>query len=118
MKELDFLPTEYKPDASTRNKKEGRYLMPHPLIKKLFFEMTVEITEEHEKVSVKLIRLVSANKSIFRNVTRYATFEDTESIRECFWYPGEEVIQYQRVDFEEIAQGNYYSHLYHLTPKS
>lgn len=113
MKEPYFCPLEFKPDTTTRDCIEGRYLIPHPLIRRYFFEVMVTIIEEHEKVSIKLVCLVSANKAIFRNVTRFLTWDDCEMVRQSFWYPGEEVIQYQKVDYDEIAQGNYYSHLYH-----
>ena len=116
MKEIDFLPLEFKPDKDTRDKIEGRYLINHPLIKRYFFEVIVTITESEEKVSIKLVCLVSANKAIFRNVTRFPTWDDCQMVRDSFWYPGEEVIQKQQVNFEEIEEGNYYSHLYHLLP--
>ena len=116
MKEPDFCPLEFKPDADTRDRIEGRYLIPHPLIKRYFFEVLVDITSEHEKVSIKLVCLVSANKAIFRNITRFLTWDDCEMVRGSFWYPGEEVIQIQRVNYDEIQSGNYYSHLLHLLP--
>lgn len=116
MKKISLLPIEYKPDPSTRNKVEGRYLIPHPLIKKYFFEVEVQASVIQENISIKLVCLISVNKAIFRSVPRFCTWDDCQMIRDSFWEQDDAVMQIQGVNFEEMKAGNYYSHLYHMLP--
>ena len=112
MKNISLLPTEFK--AKDKDKAAGSYLLEHPFIKKYFIAIEVFDEPDQERVSITLVCLVSATKKLFRNVTRYPTFDDLVMVRFCFFNEDEEVIQFVQENQEELARGHFFSNLIKL----
>lgn len=113
MVELEDLPKEFKvlQKDEVHDKPDGRYLIPHPFInknEKYFFEVTVNVTDQEERVSV---RLINRKGKMFKNVNRYLTWHEAMMIKDLFWGEGEKVIQVMAVNAEEEQRGEYYNHL-------
>ena len=121
MKSIEHIPLELKLDGKVELKLNGnekvevlaagRYLTAHPFIKHYHISIDVYDEPERERVSIILIKLVSANKKIFRNVDRYPTFDEMMMVRNLFFNEDEEVIQFVQENQEELARGHFFANL-------